>query len=206
MAGAGQAKTLVYCSEGIAGGLRPGALDRGHDLRRRVADRLQPADRVQAGLDRDRARPRRELGGLRGRHSRYTFHLRPGVKFQTTRLLHPDPRDQRRRRGLHLRAAVRQGPVPGTSTPPGIAWEYFNSTWHADLAQGDRQGRRHDGEVRAQPAGRHRSSPTFPMDFASIVSKEYADQLEAAGTKEQFNVSSRSAPAPSPSSTTSRTR
>ena len=29
---------------------------------------------------------------------------------------------------------------------------------------------------------------TFPMDFASIVSKEYADQLEAAGTKEQFNV------------------
>ena len=26
------------------------------------------------------------------------------------------------------------------------------------------------------------------MDFASIVSKEYADQLEAAGTKEQFNV------------------
>ena len=25
------------------------------------------------------------------------------------------------------------------------------------------------------------------MDFASIVSKEYADKLEAAGTKEQFN-------------------
>jgi dipeptide transport system substrate-binding protein len=29
---------------------------------------------------------------------------------------------------------------------------------------------------------------TFPMDFASIVSKEFADQLEAAGTMEQFNV------------------
>ena len=29
---------------------------------------------------------------------------------------------------------------------------------------------------------------TFPMDFASIVSKKYADQLEAAGTMEQFNV------------------
>ena len=29
---------------------------------------------------------------------------------------------------------------------------------------------------------------TFPMDFASIVSKEYADQLEAAGTMEQLNV------------------
>jgi dipeptide transport system substrate-binding protein len=29
---------------------------------------------------------------------------------------------------------------------------------------------------------------TFPMDFASIMSKEYADQLDAAGTRERLNT------------------
>ena len=44
------------------------------------------------------------------------------------------------------------------------------------------------------------------MDFASIVSKEYADKLAAAGTPQLFSTRSRSAPAPSSSSTTSLTR
>ena len=116
MAGAGQAKTLVYCSEGSPEGFDPAPWTAGTTFDAASRTDLRPADRVQEGLDRDRARPRRELGGLRGRH-RDHLPPAPGREVPDHGLVHADPRDERRRRRLHLHAPVRQGPAPGTSTP-----------------------------------------------------------------------------------------
>ncbi len=134
MAGAGQAKTLVYCSEGSPEGFDPAPWTAGTTFDAASRPDLRPADRVQEGLDRDRARPRRELGGLRGRH-RDHLPPAPGGEVPDHGLVHADPRDERRRRGLHLHAPVRQGPAPGTSTRRASPGSTSTRRWRPSLKE-----------------------------------------------------------------------
>jgi dipeptide transport system substrate-binding protein len=64
---------------------------------------------------------------------------------------------------------------------PGISYDYFHLDGHAGSDQVDREGRRLYRQVHADRAQAPMIA-NLAMDFASIVSKEYADQLEAAGT------------------------
>ena len=115
-----------------------------------------------------------------------TFHLRQGVKFHTTPWFTPT-RDMNADDVVFSFQRQFDKEGPWYEYAPGIAWEYFNSTGMAtslkEIVKVDDHTvkfvlNRPDATILA----------TFPMDFASIVSKEYADQLEAAGTMEQLNV------------------
>ena len=179
LAGAGQAKTLVYCSEGSPEGFDPAPWTSGTTFdaaSRTVYDRLiefkKGSTETEPGLATswEVSEDGKEI----------TFHLRPGVKFQTTPWFTPT-------RELNADDVVftfqRQfdKASPWYEYAPGIAWEYFNSTMAASLKEIVKVDdltvkfvlSRSDAPVLA----------TFPMDFASIDSKEYADQLEKAGTK-----------------------
>src|SRR5690606_32407936 len=70
---------------------------------------------------------------------------------------------------------------------PGIAWEYFNST---GMASAIKEIVKVDDHTVKFVLNRADATilATFPMYFASIVSKEYADQLDAAGTRERLNT------------------
>ena len=153
MAGAGQAKTLVYCSEGSPEGFDPAPWTAGTTFdaaSRPVYDRLiefkKGSTETEPGLA--------ESWEVSEDGTEITFHLRPGVKFQTTDWFTPT-REMNADDVVFTFMRQFDKAGPWYEYAPGIAWEYFNSTM-ASLAQGDRQGRRHDGEVRAQPAGRHR--------------------------------------------------
>ena len=108
LSGVASAKTFVYCSEASPEGFDPGLYTAGTTFDASRAPGLQPPARVQARHDRDRARPRRELGDFRRRPA---IHVQaaPGREVPDHRILHPDPRPQRRRRDLLLRAPVEDG-------------------------------------------------------------------------------------------------
>ena len=107
LAGAASAKTLVYCSEGSPEGFDPGLYTAGTDFdasSKPIYNRLVEFERGTTNVIPGLA----EKWDVSADGLDYTFHLRHGVKFQTHRLLHPDARLQRRRRGVHLRAHARQ--------------------------------------------------------------------------------------------------
>jgi dipeptide transport system substrate-binding protein len=183
-AGAAQSKTLVYCSEGSPEGFDPAPWTAGTTFdaaSRTIYDRL--IEFKKGSTDTEPGLAERWETSEDG--TEITFHLRPGVKFQTTSYFTPT-REMNADDVVFtfMRQFDKDG--PWYEYAPGIAWEYFNSTIASSLQEivkiDDMTVKfvlnRPDATVLA----------TFPMDFASIVSKEYADQLEAAGTMEQFNV------------------
>ena len=114
-----------------------------------------------------------------------TFHLRPGVKFQTTDYFTPT-RDMNADDVIF--SFTRQGDEnsPWYSYTPGISWEYYNAMSMPDLVT--EIVKVDDMTVKfvlARPEAPFIAN--MAMDFASIVSKEYADQLEADGSMEMLN-------------------
>ena len=92
--GSAYAKQLVYCSEASPAHFDPGPTTGGNDFdasSRTVYNRLVEFEHggteVEPGLA--------ESWDISDDGLTYTFQLRPGVKFQTTRLLHPDARSER---------------------------------------------------------------------------------------------------------------
>src|SRR5215213_1421529 len=83
LATASEAKTLVYCSEASPGGLNPALLTSTttSDVMRQIYNRLTQFEigttRVIPGLA--------ESWDISDDGKSYTFHLRKGVQFQTTR-------------------------------------------------------------------------------------------------------------------------
>ncbi len=184
MAGASQAMTLVYCSEGSPEGFDPAPWTAGttfdassRPIYNRLIEHTAGTTETEPGLA--------ESWETSEDGTEITFHLRPGVKFQTTPWFTPT-------RDLNADDVVfsfqRQFDKEGAwyEYAPGIAWEYFNSTMAASLKEIVKVDDMTVKFVLSKPDAT--VIATFPMDFASIVSKEYADQLEAAGTMEQLNT------------------
>ncbi len=183
-AAAAQAKTLVYCSEGSPEGFDPGPWTAGTTFdasSRTIYDRLiefkKGSTETEPGLA--------ESWEVSADGTEITFKLRPGVKFQTTGYFTPT-RDLNADDVVFTFMRQFNKSSPWYEYAPGIAWEYFNGTMAASLKEIVKIDDLTVKFVLNKPDATILA--TFPMDFASIVSKEYADQLEAAGTKEQFNV------------------
>ena len=185
MATAANAKTLVFCPEGSPEGFDPGPWTSGtsfdassRTMYNRLVEFTPGTTTIEPGLA--------ETWDISDDGLEYTFHLRAGVKFHTTDYFTPT-------RDLNADDVVfsfkRQGDSanPWFAYAPGIAWEYYNGmdfpALVKDIVKVD------DMTVqfilnRPEAA----MIPNLGMDFASIMSKEYADQLEAAGTMEALNT------------------
>jgi len=178
------AKTLVYCSEGSPEGFDPALYTAGTTFdasSRPVFNRLVEFEsgttEVVPGLA--------ESWDVSDDGLEYTFHLRPGVKFQTTEFFTPS-RDLNADDVIFSFERQRNADDPWNQYVEGAAWEYFNSMSMPDLIKSiDRVDDLTVKFVLNRPEAPMVAN--LAMDFASIQSKEYADQLEAAGTMNQLN-------------------
>lgn len=182
--GAANAKTLVYCSEGSPEGFDPALYTAGTTFdasSRPVYNRLVEFERggtkVVPGLA--------ERWEVSDDGLEYTFHLRPGVKFHTTDFFTPT-RDLNADDVVFSFERQLKKDHPWHQYTAGAAWEYFNSMSMPDLVK-------EVVKVDDQTVKFVLTRPEAPMianlgmDFASIMSKEYADQLEADGKMEMLN-------------------
>ncbi|HEY7765486.1 MAG TPA: ABC transporter substrate-binding protein [Aestuariivirgaceae bacterium] len=184
VAGTAQAKTLVYCSEGSPEGFDPALYTAGTTFNassRPIYNRLAEFERGTTNV----------IPGLAERWEvspdalEYTFYLRKGVKFHTTDFFTPT-------RELNADDVVftfeRQWKKehPWNQYTAGTAWEYFDSMSMPDLLK-------EIVKVDDYTVKIVLNRPEAPMlanlamDFASIMSKEYADKLEAESKKDMLN-------------------
>lgn len=182
-AGAAQAQTLVYCSEGSPEGFDPALYTAGttfdaasHTIYNHLTEFETGTTNVVPGLA--------ESWEVSEDGTQYTFHLRPGVKFHSNDLFTPT-------RDMNADDVIfsfeRQGQEDNPYfTVSGGSWEYYQSMSMPDLLTSIEKV--DDLTVRF-----NLSRPEAPfianmaMDFASIVSKEYADAMLEAGTPEMLN-------------------
>ncbi len=178
------AKTLVYCSEGSPEGFNPSLYTAGTTFdasSRQVYNRLIEFERGTTNLQPALA----ESWEISDDGLEYTFRLRPGVKFHTTDGFTPS-------RDLSAEDVVfsferqwkQDHPYHSVS---GGSYEYFVSTGMPELLQAveavDEQTVRF---VLKQPAAPFLAM--LAMDFASIMSAEYAQAMQEAGTPEQLDL------------------
>lgn len=183
-AGAVQAKTLIYCSEGSPEGFDAAAYTSGTTFdasARPVFNQLVEFKEGTTELEPGLA----ESWDVSDDGLEYTFHLRDGVKFHSIDGFTPT-------RDMNADDVIfsfeRQGDAsnPWNQYTPGITYEYYNSmAMDTLLTSIEKIDDKTVKFVLANPEAPFLAN--LAMDFASIMSKEYADSLEAAGTKEDFN-------------------
>ena len=177
------AKTLVYCSEGSPEGFDPALYTAGTTFDasgRAVYNRLvefkHGSTETEPGLA--------ESWEISEDGTVYTFHLRKGVKFQTTDFFTPT-------REFNADDVIfsfeRQAAKEGTWFDySNGSWEYFNGMSMPDLIKSIEKVDDYTVKfVLTRPEAPMIAN--LAMDFASIMSKEYADKLEADGTPELLN-------------------
>jgi len=179
----GEAKTLTYCAGGIPEGFDPAPFmtEATFDASSQtIYDRLvafEPGTtKVAPGLA--------ESWEVSDDGLEYTFHLRQGVKFQTTDDFTPS-------RDLNAADVVftfdrqmnEKNPYYGYA---GGQWPYFTGMSMGDLIKSVEAV--DDATVKFVLNLPEASFPAdLAMDFASIVSKEYADKARASGHPEYLN-------------------
>ncbi|CAN7622169.1 ABC transporter substrate-binding protein [Pararhizobium sp. LjRoot235] len=179
-----QAKTLVYCSEGSPEGFDPGLYGTGTTFdasSRTVYNQLvefKPGStQIEAALA--------ESWSISPDGTEYTFRLRPGVKFQKTAFFTP-------RRDLNADDVIfsfeRQfkSDDAWNKYVPGTSWEYFADMGFPELIASIEKV----DDLTVKFVLNHPEAPfltDLAMDFASILSKEYADKLQTDGKMEQMN-------------------
>src|SRR5690606_21632882 len=184
MGGSAYAKTLVYCSEGSPEGFDPAPYTAGTTFdasSKPIYNRLVEFERgtteVVPGLA--------ESWTVSDDGLEHTFKLRPGVKFHTTSFFTPT-RDFNADDVLFSFERQLRPDHPWHQYTAGIGWEYFNGMSMPDLIK-------EIVKVDDMTVKFVLTRPEAPMvanlamDFASIMSAEYAAQLEADGRKEMLN-------------------
>jgi dipeptide transport system substrate-binding protein len=179
-----QAKTLVYCSEGSPEGFDAALYTAGTTFdaaSRAIYNRIVQFDRgtttVIPGLA--------ESWEASDDGLTYTFKLRSGVKFHTTDYFTPS-RDLDADDVVFSFERQLKSDNPYFQYVEGASWVYFNSMSMPDLI--DSIEKVDDLTVRfnlTRPEAPFVSN--LAMDFASILSKEYADQLAESGQQADLN-------------------
>ncbi|MBD1547369.1 ABC transporter substrate-binding protein [Roseibium aggregatum] len=178
------AKTLVYCSEGSPEGFDPALYTAGttfdassKPIYNRLVEFKRGTTEVQPGLA--------ESWDVSDDGLEYTFHLRKGVKFHTTSFFTPT-RDFNADDVIFSFERQLKKDSPWYEYTPGAAWEYFNGMSMPDLIKDIVK----EDDYTVKFVLNRPEAPmiaNLAMDFASIFSKEYADQLEKAGKKDMLN-------------------
>ncbi len=179
-----QAKTLVYCSEGSPEGFDPALYTAGTTFdasSRPVFNRLvefKPGTtEVEPGLA--------ESWTISEDGLQYTFKLRAGVKFQTTEFFTPT-RDMNADDVVFSLERQLKADNPWNKYIAGAAWEYFAGMGFPELISSIEKV----DDLTVKFTLKNKEAPfvaNLGMDFASIMSKEYADKLAADGKMEQLN-------------------
>ena len=184
LSGAASAKTLVYCSEGSPEGFDPALYTAGTTFdasSKPVYNRLvqfEPGTtKTVPGLA--------ESWEVSDDGLEVTFKLREGVKFHTTDFFTPS-RDFNADDVLFSFNRQYSKDHPYNAYVEGASWEYFNGMSMPDLIKSiDKVDDYTVKFVLNRPEAPFIAN--LAMDFASIFSKEYADQLAEAGTMSDLN-------------------
>ncbi|MEZ5812724.1 MAG: ABC transporter substrate-binding protein [Rhizobiaceae bacterium] len=182
--GMAQAKTLVYCSEGSPEGFDPAPFTAGttfdassKPLYNRLVEFKKGTSEVIPGLA--------ESWDVSDDGLEYTFHLRSGVKFHTTDFFTPT-RDFNADDVVFSFERQLKKDHPFNQYTAGIAWEYFDGMSMPDLLKSIEKV----DDMTVKFVLNRPEAPmiaNLAMDFASILSAEYAAKLEAEGKKEMLN-------------------
>ena len=184
LAGGASAKTLVYCSEGSPEGFDPGLYTAGTTFdaaSRPVYNRLlefkHGSTEIEPGLA--------ESYDVSADGTVYTFHLRPHVKFQTTDFFTPT-RDMNADDVIFSFERQLDPNSPWNKYVNGASWEYSDGMGFPTLIKSIEKV----DDLTVKFVLNRPEAPflaDLAMDFASIVSKEYADKLKADGNMDQMN-------------------
>ncbi|HSF96626.1 MAG TPA: ABC transporter substrate-binding protein [Thermohalobaculum sp.] len=184
IAGHAQAKTLVYCSEGSPEGFNPSLYTAGttfdassRAIFNRLAEFAPGTTEIRPALA--------ESWEVSDDGLEYTFRLRSGVKFHSTANFTPS-RDFNADDVLYSfnRQFLKDHPDHSLS---GGTYEYFSGMSMPDLLK-------EVVKVDDMTVKFVLNRPEAPMianlgmDFASVMSAEYADQMRAAGTPEKIDL------------------
>ena len=183
-AGAANAKTLIYCSEGSPEGFDPAPYTAGttfdassKTIYNRLVEFKPGTSEVIPGLA--------ESWETSADGLTYTFNLRKGVKFQATDFFTPS-RDFNADDVIFSFERQLQKDHPWHEYTAGIAWEYFDGMSMPDLIKSIEKVDDYTVKfVLNRPEAPMVAN--LAMDFASILSAEYAAKLEAEGKKEMLN-------------------
>ena len=177
------AQTLVYCSEGSPEGFDPALYTSGttfdassHPIYNRLTEFETGTTNVIPGLAESWSASEDGL--------EYTFNLRRGVKFHSNDMFTPT-RDFNADDVIFSfdRQRLADHPYNGVS---GGTWEYFEGMSMPDLVSSVEKVDDYTVKfVLTRPEAPFVAN--MAMDFASILSAEYADAMMAAGTPEMLN-------------------
>ncbi|MCT7374455.1 ABC transporter substrate-binding protein [Chelativorans salis] len=184
LSGAASAKTLVYCSEGSPEGFDPALYTAGTTFdasSKPVYNRLvqfEPGTtNVVPGLA--------ESWEVSDDGLEYTFHLREDVNFHTTDFYTPT-RTFNADDVLFSFERQLSEDHPYNAYVEGASWEYFNAMSMPDLLKSiEKVDDMTVKFVLTRPEAPFIAN--MAMDFASILSKEYADQLSESGSESDLN-------------------
>ncbi len=178
------AKTLVYCSEGSPEGFNPSLYTSGTTFdasSRHIFNSLVEFKRGSTVIEPGLA----ESWSVSDDGLEYTFNLRKGVKFQSTKDFTPT-RDFNADDVLYSfnRQFDKNHPYHKVS---GGSYEYFNGMSMPDLLK---EIVKVDNNTIKFVLNRPEAPmiANLGMDFASILSAEYADKMMAAGTPEKVDL------------------
>jgi dipeptide transport system substrate-binding protein len=184
LSGAASAKTFVFCSEASPEGFDPGLYTGGNTFDASAHAVYNPLLAFKPGTTEVEA-SLAESWSISDNGLEYTFKLRPGVKFQTTEFFTPT-REMNADDVLFTFERMWKADHPWHKYVEGTNWEYFAGMGFPDLLAGINKV----DDMTVKFTLKRREAPflaNVAMPFASIMSKEYADKLQADGKMNQLN-------------------
>ncbi len=177
------AKTLVYCSEGSPEGFNPSLYTSGTTFdatSKAVFDKLVAFERGKTNVVPGLA----ESWDISSDGKTYTFHLRKGVKFHTTKDFKPS-RDFNADDVLYSFNRQWKDDHPDHKLSGG-SYEYFNGM---DMPKLLKSIEKKDDYTVVFTLNQPESPfiANMAMDFGSILSAEYADKMRKAGTADNID-------------------